>query len=95
VFDNCKEIITHKIDFLPLLPEALNFLEATCRVVDLSVLTKDCGLSHHFFDIVVDGEKAVEDLARAFGGGVSFVLDSVEVLLGLLFDVLEAAFNPG
>lgn len=92
---HCQQVVAHQVDLLPPLPQSVHFLEAARGVVDLSVLAEDGGLSHHFLDVLVDGEDAVEYLARAFCGEAGFVLDGVLVLLGLLFCLLEAAFDPG
>jgi hypothetical protein len=94
LFDHCEEVVSHEVDFLASFSEAVDFLEAAGGVVDLSVFAEDGGLPHHFLDVLVDGEDAVEYLPGALSAETALALDGVLVLLGLLLGLLQSPLDP-
>lgn len=94
VLHHCEQVIAHQIHLLPVFPQPLHLLQAARGVVDLSIFSEDGSLPHHFFDVLVDGEEAVEDLSGPFGVETAFVFDGGQVFPGFLLYFLQPPFDP-
>lgn len=88
VFYDCQQIVSHQIYFFTVLPESLNFLQASGRVIDLTILSKNGSLTHHLFDIFINREKPIQNLSRPFSGETGFVFNSRQIFLSFLLNFL-------
>lgn len=86
--------IIHILDFSPALSESLDFFEAAGTVVDLAVFSENFGLLHHIFDILVDGDNAIEDILGPVAGEGTFCVNNCLVLLDLLLYVHQSFLDP-
>lgn len=94
LLNHCEKVISHQVNLLASLSQPFYFLQAAGRVIDLSILSKDGCLPHHFLDVLVNGEDAVEYLSWTFSAETGLAFNSILIFLGLLLCLLESPLDP-